>query len=123
MATSVEPTRFSVRATVTDPIVFGLKEVDPDTLIETVKDITGFTEVRLALRQKDGGGTDYVKTDSDAELAVSDAAQGEVTLTPANTDFPNEEIFEGWIRVTDGAGNTISFPNGDFFEFVVLPNF
>lgn len=122
MVASLEPSRFFVRVGATDPLVFGLKDEDPETGVVSVVDLTNYQEVRLAIRPKQGG-TASTWLDSDPELSVSDAANGEVSFTPGAGEFTAAAKYDGWIRLTDQAGTIISFPNDDFFELEVLEQF
>lgn len=119
-------TTFTIREGITDPVVFTLKSVDPDTGVASAVDLTGVTKVDLRLRSRDGAqslnfATDDVPT---PQIEVSDAAEGQVTFTPAADDLDESyQAFDGYFEVTDAGGAVIAFPSDENFRLVVIGAF
>jgi hypothetical protein len=113
---------FTLRETITDPIVFTLKSVDPDTGVATAVDLTGVTKVELRLKSRDGSENLSFATDDEIpQLEVSDAENGEVTFSPGASDLDaSEGQYDGYFKVTDAGGKIISFPSDESFQFVVI---
>lgn len=114
---------FTIREGITDPIVFGLQEIDPDTGEASAVDLTGVTEVELRLQPKAGGSALSFAT-AGGQISVTDASGGEVTFVPAADDLDDAARgYDGYIKITDAAGTVISFPSGDNFVLKVIKGF
>jgi hypothetical protein len=106
-------TAFTVRAGITEPLVIVLKSIDPDTHAESAYDLTGHTPVVMHVRTRTGTVRAYSTADVSPKLAVTDAAAGEVTFSPAAGDWlAADQILAVYLVATRTAdGKTISFPN------------
>lgn len=109
---------FTIRIGVTDPVVIQCQEIDPDTRVKSAVNLTGATSPKLLLVPIDTSGTITI---DDARMAVTDAANGEVTFSPDGSEFTKEAKYLGHVEVTSGAGKVISFPSDKDFLWKVIP--
>lgn len=105
---------WTVREGSTQPIVFVLYDGDD------VYSLVGITALEIRLVPRSGGPT-LTYTTSDPELAVTTAADGEVTFYPgaATLDF-DAEAYDVYFWVTDGSGYKISFPSNNAFPIQMI---
>ena len=117
------PAQFTLREGVTDPIIFTLLSVDPDTEDSTAVNLAGVTLIDMRVKSKDGSVTLNFDTDG-SQLSITDAANGQITFTPGASDFDaSEDWYIGYFLVTDADGNKISFPSDGEYELVILEDF
>lgn len=114
---------YTTREGATEPIVVVLKQKSAAGVI-SVFNLTGLTEVVLHLKNKDGTASSFSTIANPTKLAITNAAAGEVTFTPAASDLTNAgERYKGFFRVTLASGSYADFPNGSEFEIYVRQNF
>ena len=117
------PAQFSIREGVTDPIIFTMLSIDPDTEEGTAVNLAGVTFIDLRLKSKDSSVILNFGTDG-SQLEITSAANGQVTFSPAATDFDaDEDWYIGYFRVTDAGGKLIDFPNDGTCELVIESQF
>lgn len=117
------PTRFSVRAGTTSPIVFTLQTVSATTGAASAADLTGVTKVEMRMKPVAGGDVKSFDTEGD-QLEVTDADDGQVTYSPEATDIEAaDEMYLTYFLVTDASGDIASYPSDDNVELVVLEAF
>jgi hypothetical protein len=117
------PASFTIREGITDPIVFTLQSIDPDTEEASAVNLTGVQLVELKLRSRDGTVTKSFDTDG-SQLEISDETNGEVTFSPGASDLDDAyEWYEGYFLVTDAEGKISSYPSDGEFELVVIEAF
>ena len=109
-------TEWTVREGSTEPVVFVLYD-DGD-----VYSLSGYTALEMRLVPQDGGTT-LSFSPSDSELAITDAANGEVTFYPAadTLDYA-ARVYDVYFWVTDGNSYKISFPHDEEFLLHVIDN-
>ena len=105
---------WTIREGSTEPVVFVLYDGDDPY------SLTGYTSVQMRLVPRDQGTT-LTFTDTDSELSVTDAANGEVTFYPgaATLDY-DDRGYDVYFWVTDGNGYKISFPSSHEFPVKML---
>jgi len=103
-----------IREQITTPLVFVLKTKDRVTGEETAVNLTGAGLLELHVKRKsDDVVTTYKSTDGSPIVAITDAPNGKVTLSPAGTEFLlTQKGYEFYFRVTDVAGKKVDFPSG-----------
>lgn len=110
-------TTYTVREGVTEPIVMTMYEVATDGT-RTAVDLTGWTSPVLHLTsKKDGDEFSF----SGVQVAITDAAAGEVTFYQAADDLLySDRLYSGYMRITNPAGKTVDFPSDERFTIKVL---
>lgn len=108
---------------VTDPVVFTLLDIDPDTDEGTAVDLSGVTLIDMRIRTRDEGTSFNYDTDG-AYLAITDETEGEVTFYPLGTEFDyDEKWYNAYFMVTDASGKKTRFPSSGVVQIVVVEGF
>ena len=96
-------------------------DTEPDLVVSLYKDngnpidlSTGSPTVEFALAEANES-TLVVDDDTDGNVSISDAANGEVTYSWQSGDTSTKGTYEGEFRVVDGSDQT-SFPNRGTFN-------
>jgi hypothetical protein len=106
--------QWTVREGATQPIVFTLYDGD------SLYDLSGIQSLEIRLVPKTGGST-IAFTTANAELAITDAADGEATFYPAVDTLSFSDIsYHVYFWVTDANGYKISFPSADDFPLRMI---
>ena len=109
-------TEWTIREGSTEPVVFLLYDGS------SAYNLTGAQEVQIRLVPRAGGNTKSW-TDSDNELAVTDASNGEVTFYPASDDLAySDQAYDVYFKVTDSSGYIIYFPSNAAFVIQMIDN-
>jgi hypothetical protein len=109
-------TEWTIREGSTEPVVFVFYDGS------TAYDLTGAQEVEIRMVPSAGGSTKSW-TDSESELAVTDAAIGEVTFYPAAADLAfSDQAYDVYFKVTDASGYIVYFPSNAAFVIQMLDN-
>ena len=112
--------QYTIGEGVTDPIIFQLLSIDPDTDDGTPVDLTGVTLVDMRIISEDQG-TSFNYLDSGAQLAITDVPTGQVTFTPVGTEFlASEDWYNAHFLVTDAAAAVVRFPSDGSFQIEVI---
>ena len=109
-------TEWTIREGSTEPVVFVLYDG------ASVYNLTGAQAVQIRLVPHAGGDTKSW-TDSDSELAVTDASSGEVTFYPAADDLAfSDQAYDVYFKVTDSSGYIVYFPSNASFVLQIIDN-
>lgn len=112
---------YSVREGMTEPITFVLEHKLRGSQ-QTAFNLSGVTEAELNLRDDDGNISSF--TISGGQLAITDAANGEITFSPNAGDFQHiGGSYKGFIRLTLSSGRLADFPNNKEFSIYVREDF
>ena len=107
---------WTVREGSTEAIVFVLYDGS------SAYSLTGYTALQMRLVPHAGGDTKTFAP-ADSELAVTDAANGEVTFYPAaDTLAYSDRAYDVYFWVTDGNSRKISFPHNGAFVLQMIDN-
>lgn len=86
-------------------------------------DISTADHVELVLKPATGAAVTFSSDDSPAKLYITDAANGEIELRPASTDFEAEKgPYTGYVKVYISSTRWASFPNHDEIIVDVRPD-
>lgn len=110
--------RFSIHSGVSDPLIFMCEELANGASAFVPVNLTGAGSPRVHLKNQTSGCVYQFS----GCVAISEASSGRVTLSQSASDLP-AGAYSGFVRVTDGAGNVVDFPSGDFFTLEVRQTF
>lgn len=107
---------WTARDNSTEPIEFQL------TRDGVATNLTGITSITLQMKNvATGAWTPYPNTGGSPKLAVTDAANGKVTFSPAAGDLAfSAGSYECFFWVVDGAGKSVSFPTDQNFSIRMI---
>jgi hypothetical protein len=111
----------TVRAGSEDPLDFTLRyDSDGDGIADAPIDLMGSQRVTLFLKREDGTVISFTTTDPAPILAVTDAAAGQLKLSPAESTWANgDSFYAGYFLIIDGIGKDIPVPEGEEFYIIV----
>jgi hypothetical protein len=111
----------TVRAGSEDPLDFTLRsDSDGDGFADAPIDLMGSQRVTLFLRREDGIVIAFATTDPSPMLAVTDAAAGQLRLSPTEGTWANgDSFYVGYFLIIDGIGKDIPVPEGEEFYIIV----
>lgn len=112
---------FTIREGVTEPITFQCQQVDPNTLIVSVVDLTSYGAPELHVQNLLTAAIQTFTT-AGGKFDFGTRSNGEMIFAPAANDLAAGN-YEAFVKVTNGSGKSVNFPSDQSFELRVLKTY